>query len=95
MGFSGIRAVILIAVLIGLVMAVSRFDLPGWLVPLGLGTGRARGARLAAAAPLRRVGAGDRRARGGRPRGIAVTAGGGPRTDRLSQSLRVRRSFRR
>ena len=36
MGFSGIRAVILIAVLIGLVMAVSRFDLPGWLVPLGL-----------------------------------------------------------
>lgn len=36
MGFSGIRAVILIAVLIGLVLGVSRFDLPGWLVPAGL-----------------------------------------------------------
>ena len=36
MGFSGIRAVILLGVLIGLVMAVSRYDLPGWLIPLGL-----------------------------------------------------------
>jgi hypothetical protein len=36
MGFSGIRAVVLIAVLIGSITAVSRFDLPGWLVPLGL-----------------------------------------------------------
>jgi hypothetical protein len=36
MGFSGLRAVILIVVLVGLVMAVTRYDLPGWLVPLGL-----------------------------------------------------------
>ena len=36
MGFSGIRAVILIAVLIGLVVAVTKFDLPGWLLPVGL-----------------------------------------------------------
>ena len=36
MGFSGIRAVILIGVLIGLMAAVTRYDLPGWLVPLGL-----------------------------------------------------------
>jgi hypothetical protein len=36
MGFSGIRALIMVAVLVGLLMAVSRFDLPGWLVPVGL-----------------------------------------------------------
>lgn len=36
MGFSGIRALILIAVLIGLVLAVTKFDLPGWLLPVGL-----------------------------------------------------------
>jgi hypothetical protein len=36
MGFSGIRAVILIVVLIGLVLAVTRFDLPGWILPVGL-----------------------------------------------------------
>ena len=36
MSFSGLRAIILLAVLISLVMAVSRFDLPGWIVPVGL-----------------------------------------------------------
>jgi len=36
MGFSGIRAVILIVVLVGSMWAVSRFDLPGWLVPVCL-----------------------------------------------------------
>ena len=36
MGFSGMRAVIMIAVLIGLVLAVTKFDLPGWLLPVGI-----------------------------------------------------------
>ena len=36
MGFSGIRAVILIVVLIGLVLAVTKFGLPGWILPVGL-----------------------------------------------------------
>jgi hypothetical protein len=36
MGFSGIRALILIVVLVGLVFAVSRLDMPGWIVPVGL-----------------------------------------------------------
>ena len=36
MGFSGFRALIMIAVLIGLVVAVTKFDLPGWLLPVGL-----------------------------------------------------------
>jgi len=36
MGFSGIRAVILIAVLIVLVLGVTKLDLPGWLIPVGL-----------------------------------------------------------
>jgi hypothetical protein len=36
MGFSGVRAIIMIAVLIGLVLAVTKFDLPGWLLPVGL-----------------------------------------------------------
>jgi hypothetical protein len=36
MGFSGIRAVVLLAVLVGLLAAVNRYDLPGWLIPLGL-----------------------------------------------------------
>jgi len=44
MGFSGIRALILIAVLVVLIVAMSRFDLPGWIIPVGL---------LAAAAVLR------------------------------------------
>ena len=36
MSFSGLRAVVLVAVLIGLVLAVTKFDLPGWIVPVGL-----------------------------------------------------------
>ena len=36
MGFSGIRAVILIVVLVGLLLAVTRLDLPGWILPVGL-----------------------------------------------------------
>ena len=36
MGFSGIRAVIMIAVLIGLILCVTKLDLPGWLLPVGL-----------------------------------------------------------
>jgi len=36
MGFSGMRAVILIAVLIGLVLAVTKLGLPGWILPVGL-----------------------------------------------------------
>ena len=36
MSFSGLRAIILMAVLISLVLGVSRFDLPGWIVPVGL-----------------------------------------------------------
>lgn len=44
MGFSGIRAVILVFVLIGLVLAVTQLDLPGWIVPVGL-IGSAAGLR--------------------------------------------------
>ena len=36
MGFSGIRAGILVVVLILLVLGVTKFGLPGWLVPVGL-----------------------------------------------------------
>jgi hypothetical protein len=36
MGFSGIRAVILLVVLVVLVLGVSRLDLPGSIVPVGL-----------------------------------------------------------
>lgn len=36
MGFSGMRAVVLVVVLIGLVLAVTKLDLPGWIVPVGL-----------------------------------------------------------
>jgi hypothetical protein len=36
MGFSGVRAVIMIAILIGLVLAVTKLDLPGWILPVGL-----------------------------------------------------------
>jgi hypothetical protein len=35
-GFSGIRAIIMVAVLIILLLGVIRFDLPGWLLPVGL-----------------------------------------------------------
>lgn len=36
MGFSGIRAVILIVVLIGLLLGVVKLGLPGWTLPVGL-----------------------------------------------------------
>jgi hypothetical protein len=36
MGFSGIRAVILIIVLVGLVIGVTKLGLPGWTLPVGL-----------------------------------------------------------
>jgi hypothetical protein len=36
MSFSGMRAVIMIAVLIGLGLAVFKLGLPGWILPLGL-----------------------------------------------------------
>jgi hypothetical protein len=35
-GFSGMRAVILIVVLVVLVLGVTKFGLPGWLLPVGL-----------------------------------------------------------
>jgi hypothetical protein len=36
MGFSGSRAIIMIGVLVVLVVAVTKFELPGWLLPVGL-----------------------------------------------------------
>ena len=36
MGFSGIRAVVLVAVLLALVLGVTKLNLPGWHVPVGL-----------------------------------------------------------
>ena len=36
MSFGGIRAVILIVVLILLMLGVTRLDLPGWILPVGL-----------------------------------------------------------
>lgn len=36
MGFSGLRAIVMIGVLIVLVLAVTKLDLPGWIVPVGL-----------------------------------------------------------
>ena len=36
MGVSGARAVLMLVALVGLVVAVTRFDLPGWIIPLGL-----------------------------------------------------------
>ena len=36
MGFSGIRAVILMVVLIALVLGVVKLGLPGWILPVGL-----------------------------------------------------------
>jgi len=39
-GFSGLRAVIMVAVLVVLALGVTQYDLPGWLLPAGLiGTG--------------------------------------------------------
>jgi hypothetical protein len=36
MGFSGRRAAILIVVLVGLVIGVTKLGLPGWMLPVGL-----------------------------------------------------------
>ena len=36
MGFSGGKAVIMIFVLIALVLGVTKLDLPGWILPVGL-----------------------------------------------------------
>ena len=36
MGFSGIRAVIMIVMFILLLMAVTKMDMPGWILPAGL-----------------------------------------------------------
>jgi hypothetical protein len=36
MGFSGARAVMMIVALIVLVVAVTKLDLPGWIIPVGL-----------------------------------------------------------
>jgi hypothetical protein len=36
MGFSGIRAILMIVALVVLVVAVTKFDLPGWIIPVGL-----------------------------------------------------------
>jgi len=36
MSFSGVRALVLIAVLVVLVLGMSRFHLPGWIIPIGL-----------------------------------------------------------
>jgi len=40
MGFSGPRALIMVAVLVVLVVGIGQYDLPGWILPVGLiGTG--------------------------------------------------------
>jgi hypothetical protein len=36
MGFSGLRAIIMVGILLVLLVAVSKFDLPGWIIPVGL-----------------------------------------------------------
>ena len=36
MGFSGIRAVLMGAILVVLLVAITKFDLPGWILPVGL-----------------------------------------------------------
>lgn len=36
MGFSGARAVIMIVVLVALILAVTKLDLPGWILPVGV-----------------------------------------------------------
>jgi hypothetical protein len=36
MGFSGIRAVIMVGMLVALGIGVFKFDLPGWILPVGL-----------------------------------------------------------
>ncbi|MGE0406714.1 MAG: hypothetical protein AB7O65_10460 [Candidatus Korobacteraceae bacterium] len=36
MGFSGMRAVILVVLLVVLMVGVTKLDLPGWILPVGL-----------------------------------------------------------
>ena len=36
MGFSGARAVLMIVALVVLVVLVTKFDLPGWIIPVWL-----------------------------------------------------------
>ena len=36
MGFSGMRAVIMVGMLVALGIGVFKFDLPGWILPVGL-----------------------------------------------------------
>jgi hypothetical protein len=36
MGFSGVRAVMMLVALVVLVVVVTTFDLPGWIIPVGL-----------------------------------------------------------
>lgn len=36
MGFSGIRAVIMVVVFVALLLAVTKLGLPGWILPVGL-----------------------------------------------------------
>jgi hypothetical protein len=36
MAFSGIRAVMMIVALVVLVVLVTKFNLPGWIIPVGL-----------------------------------------------------------
>jgi hypothetical protein len=36
MSFSGIRAVVLIVVLVVLLVCISKFNFPGWVLPVGL-----------------------------------------------------------
>jgi hypothetical protein len=36
MGFSGVRAIVMIGILIALVLAVTKLGLPGWMLPVGL-----------------------------------------------------------
>jgi hypothetical protein len=36
MGFSGVRALILVGILIGLIVMVTKFNFPGWFVAVGI-----------------------------------------------------------
>jgi hypothetical protein len=36
MGFSGPRAIIMVAVLVLIVVGIGKYDLPGWILPVGL-----------------------------------------------------------
>jgi hypothetical protein len=36
MGFSGMRAVIMVVMFVALILAVTKLDMPGWILPVGL-----------------------------------------------------------